>query len=141
MQLPAPCFNVFERGRSEPPATIDLAMNLTSGRLHQPPPVQLPAPCFNVFERDRSASRTHFCATCMLPHLGLQLTPDAVYTSPGGVRLARLWEWLLSGCYAAAPAAAALVRCSRHLARWGGGAGLDFCGLGLVQVLTASMPA
>ncbi|PRW32559.1 glutamate decarboxylase alpha [Chlorella sorokiniana] len=43
---------------------------------------KLPAPCFNVFERDRSATRTHFCATCMLPHLGLQLTPDAVYTSP-----------------------------------------------------------
>ncbi|KAI7835634.1 hypothetical protein COHA_010465 [Chlorella ohadii] len=42
----------------------------------------LPAPCFNVFERDRTATRTHFCATCMLPHLGLQLTPDAVYTSP-----------------------------------------------------------
>lgn len=46
---------------------------------------QLPAPCFNVFERDRSGARTHFCATCLLPHLGLQLSPDAVYTSPGGL--------------------------------------------------------
>lgn len=37
-----------------------------------PPPAQLPAPCFNVFEHDRTAQRTHFCATCLLPHLGLQ---------------------------------------------------------------------
>lgn len=43
---------------------------------------KLPAPCFNVFERDRTATRTHFCATCLLPHLGIQLTPDAVYPSP-----------------------------------------------------------
>lgn len=43
---------------------------------------KLPAPCFNVFEHDRTPQRTHFCATCLLPHLGLQLTPDAVYPSP-----------------------------------------------------------
>ncbi|KAL4421256.1 hypothetical protein ABPG75_010547 [Micractinium tetrahymenae] len=43
---------------------------------------KLPAPCFNVFERDRTPQRTHFCATCLLPHLGLQITPDAVYPSP-----------------------------------------------------------
>lgn len=43
---------------------------------------KLPAPCFNVFERDRTAQCTHFCATCMMPHLGLQITPDAVYPSP-----------------------------------------------------------
>ena len=47
-----------------------------------PLPLQLPGPCFNVFERDRTPARTHFCATCLLPHLGLQLTPDAVYPSP-----------------------------------------------------------
>ncbi|KAL4421666.1 hypothetical protein ABPG77_001207 [Micractinium sp. CCAP 211/92] len=43
---------------------------------------KLPAPCFNVFEHDRTAQRTHFCATCLLSHLGLQITPDAVYPSP-----------------------------------------------------------
>jgi hypothetical protein len=57
---------------------------------------QLPAPAFNVFEHNRGggggggasgasggdAKRTHFCATAILPHLALQLTPDAVYTSP-----------------------------------------------------------
>ena len=34
-------------------------------------------PCYNVFEQGKSSSRTHFCATCLLPHTGLQLTPDA----------------------------------------------------------------
>lgn len=59
---------------------------------HSPP--QLPAPCFNVFERDRTPARTHFCATAMLPHLGLQLTPDAVYPSPGWWLAGWLGGWV-----------------------------------------------
>ncbi|PSC76435.1 choloylglycine hydrolase [Micractinium conductrix] len=44
---------------------------------------KLPAPAFNVFEHGRTpGGATHFCATCLLPHLGLQITPDAVYPSP-----------------------------------------------------------
>ena len=60
--------------------------NLVPPRCRPPPHThhlpQLPAPCFNVFEHDRTPARTHFCATCLLPHAGLQLTPDAVYPSP-----------------------------------------------------------
>lgn len=66
------------------------------------PPSQLPAPCFNVFEHHRSTAhssannRTTFSATALLPHTGLQLTPDAAYSSPSDAQqnaalLALLW--------------------------------------------------
>jgi hypothetical protein len=37
-------------------------------------PVQLPRPCFNVFPAS-SAPRSQLCCTCILPHLGAQITP------------------------------------------------------------------
>lgn len=50
---------------------------------------KLPSAIFNVFRdskiepraREDRAAHARFCVTCLLPHLGLQVTPDAAYPS------------------------------------------------------------
>ena len=65
------------------------------------PNLQLPAPCYHIFEQQRHVpvdpagcssgalpvNPAHrYCVTILLPHLGLQLTPDVAYASPHAAR-------------------------------------------------------